>query len=212
VGAQNGWSLNHHPFILGGTPNGEHAANAIGNYFISGPSFAYAFVQGTPNFSFYFENNLLDGNGNGVLDVSDDTLGMVEGTPTLLAARLPSADVTIDDPVIAYERVLAGAGVTVPARDETDELLVSRVRTQTGDLIQTERDLVAAGVGDLGYGTLPVERRPDDYDTDCDGMPNTWETASGLDPADPADRNDDRDFDGYTNLEEYLNTVAAAAP
>jgi hypothetical protein len=208
VGAANGWTITSHPFILGGTTTGEHSANAIGNYFVSELAASYAFVEGTPNFSLYFENNLLDGNGNGQLDVSDDTLGMIEGTPTLLTARLPSADVTIDDPATAYERVLASAGTTVPARDETDELLISRVQSQTGDLLQTEADLAAVGIGDRGYGTLPIERRPVDYDTDCDGMPDTWETAHALDPADPADRNEDRDADGYTNLEEYLDTLA----
>lgn len=30
-------------------------------------------------------------------------------------------------------------------------------------------------------------------------------TGPGLDPTNPADRNADRDGDGYTNLEEYLN-------
>ena len=39
-------------------------------------------------------------------------------------------------------------------------------------------------------------------------MPNTWETTNGLNP-NAADNNGDTDADGYTNLEEYLNEIAA---
>jgi hypothetical protein len=35
-------------------------------------------------------------------------------------------------------------------------------------------------------------------------MPDTWETAHGLNPASPADASTDLDGDGMTNSEEYL--------
>ncbi len=44
-------------------------------------------------------------------------------------------------------------------------------------------------------------------DSDRDGMPDAWERAKGLDPQVPADRNGDRNGDGYTNLEEYINSL-----
>jgi hypothetical protein len=44
-------------------------------------------------------------------------------------------------------------------------------------------------------------------DTDQDGMPDEWEIGMGLDPDDSDDRNGDNDGDGYTNLEEYLNSL-----
>ncbi len=40
-------------------------------------------------------------------------------------------------------------------------------------------------------------------DTDGDGLPDSWETAFGLDPANPADAGGDRDGDGVTNRAEY---------
>ncbi len=44
-------------------------------------------------------------------------------------------------------------------------------------------------------------------DADRDGMPDDWERSHGLHPEDPDDRNGDRDRDGYTNLEEFLNSL-----
>jgi hypothetical protein len=50
--------------------------------------------------------------------------------------------------------------------------------------------------------------RPAGWDTDGDGMPDAWEIEHGLDP-NVANNNGDFDNDGYTDLEEYLNDVAA---
>ena len=36
-------------------------------------------------------------------------------------------------------------------------------------------------------------------------MPDEWEQRRGLDANDPADGPQDKDGDGYTNVEEYLN-------
>jgi hypothetical protein len=38
-------------------------------------------------------------------------------------------------------------------------------------------------------------------------MPDTWETQKELNPTDPGDR----DNDGFTNLEEYLNSLVDIA-
>ena len=38
-------------------------------------------------------------------------------------------------------------------------------------------------------------------------MPDEWETKHGLNPKNAADSSMDRDKDGYTNIEEYLNSV-----
>jgi hypothetical protein len=207
VGESMGWSISHDPFILAGTSNGQHAANAVGNYFISTRSASYAFHNGTSNFSLFPSNNILDGNANGMLDSSKTGNDMIQGSPTILTARIASPQVTTEAPRAAYDSVLAGAGATAPMRDQADALLVSQVRAQSGILIQSEQDLVSLGVGDSGYGTLAAATRPAGFDSDQDGMPNTWETANGLNVNDAADRNGDTDADGYTNLEEYLNSL-----
>ena len=61
-----------------------------------------------------------------------------------------------------------------------------------------------------GWPTLRSAPAP--LDTDRDGLPDAWETAHGLDPRNPADRNADRDGDGYTNLEEYINSLVPPLP
>jgi len=46
---------------------------------------------------------------------------------------------------------------------------------------------------------------PPPADTDGDGMPDSWETANGLNPNSSADASLDPDADGFTNLQEYQN-------
>ena len=44
-------------------------------------------------------------------------------------------------------------------------------------------------------------------DADSDGMPDEWETKHGLNAKNASDACLDRNKDGYTNIEEYLNSV-----
>ncbi|PLX86015.1 MAG: hypothetical protein C0617_02425 [Desulfuromonas sp.] len=73
------------------------------------------------------------------------------------------------------------------------------------------------GIGD-NADNCPLVRNPDQLasggnsygdacsdDMDQDRMPNAYELANGLDPADPADASGDLDGDGRKNLTEYLN-------
>jgi hypothetical protein len=93
--------------------------------------------------------------------------------------------------------VLARAGASLK-RDAVDERVITNVRAHQGRLIDSQDQV----------GGWPVlQTRPALRDSDGDGMPDTWETTHGLKPSDPADGPQDRNHDGYTNLEEYLNSL-----
>ncbi|MHC4537940.1 MAG: pectate lyase family protein, partial [Planctomycetota bacterium] len=97
----------------------------------------------------------------------------------------------------ARRLVLAGAGASL-VRDAVDKRLVNDINNRTGKLLDSQDE-----VG--GWPELKSKRAP--KDADRDGMADTWETANNLDPKNPEDRNGDADEDGYTNLEEYLNSL-----
>ncbi|HPO10920.1 MAG TPA: pectinesterase, partial [bacterium] len=99
----------------------------------------------------------------------------------------------------AYKSCLEYAGCSL-VRDTVDERVIRNIVEQTGEIIDSQRD-----VG--GWDPYPEEHRPDSWDTDRDGIADTWETANGLNPKEPGDGNGDRDADGYTNLEEYINSL-----
>jgi hypothetical protein len=95
--------------------------------------------------------------------------------------------------------VLAKAGASL-SRDAADKRVIQGVLDRTHRRIDSQKE-----VG--GWPTL--ESKPASLDTDRDGMPDDWEKEHQLDPNNPEDRNADQDGDGYTNLEEHLNSLAA---
>lgn len=106
-----------------------------------------------------------------------------------------------DTAEVAYGRVLDSAGASHP-RDAADARIVEGIRAGTHRLIDSQSEV----------GGWPLLKPlPPSPDTDRDGMPDAWETAHGLDPKNAADGAKDRDGDGFTNLEEYLNGTVNSA-
>ena len=96
----------------------------------------------------------------------------------------PTIPVTIDSAAAAYAKVVAGAGASL-VRDPVDTRLIGHL-TSLGTL-GNSRVAKEADVG--GQPAMTVVTRPDGFDSDNDGMPNTWETAHGLNPNLAADAN-----------------------
>lgn len=97
----------------------------------------------------------------------------------------------------AAELVLTRAGAS-RSRDAVDRRVTDDVRNRRGKLIDSQAEV----------GGWPVLRTaPAPADQDRDGIADAWETAQGLNPTNPLDRNADRNGDGYTNLEEYINSL-----
>ena len=116
----------------------------------------------------------------------------------------------------AYERVLDFAGACLN-RDSFDALMVSDTRngtaTYTGEglskgFVNSQDDNKPADADD-SWSAWPILNSKDaPKDTDGDGMPDEWELANALDATDP---NDGKTIgaDGYSNLENYLNSLVA---
>ncbi|MSU58758.1 MAG: hypothetical protein EXS35_11410 [Pedosphaera sp.] len=172
--------------------------NYIGNYLIAGSNTVArntAFRGGTTNTWIFSAANLIDSNTNGVPDGVNTGPAMLANPYTPVGAPFFLPAVSIEFADSAYARVLAFAGASLTQRDSADRRIVGGVRSQTGAIIDSQNS-----VG--GWPLLSDAPRP--VDTDLDGMPDYWETTLALNPAVPSNNND-RDADGYTDLEEYLN-------
>jgi hypothetical protein len=125
----------------------------------------------------------------------------------------------------AYTNVLANVGANFPKQDVVDLHIISDTRNGTAEFIGTR----GPSYGDRPSPNIPgfIDTQSDDksalgaknfpwpdyethdvaVDSDHDGIPDDWEKVHGLNPADPADANNDSNGDGYTNLEKYLNSL-----
>lgn len=182
--------------------------NFVGNYFRPGPSTKLRDVL----FEIWSDDSRMYVDGNAVEDAMvvnrDNPRGVRfkagSAETCLVEHSFPVPPVTTHEAAEAFRLVLNGAGATRPRRDAVDSRIVTSVRERTGRIINSQ-----AEVG----GWPDLKSAPPSPDGDADGMPDAWEAARGLDPADAADGPAvARDGGGYTNLETYLNELAAPAP
>jgi len=190
-------------YILGDTA-GRSDGYMVGNYLIPGPETNGGTLDSpTPAYQLYALGNFYDSNKNGVLDgrlLGQGDFGSVtwQGTPSV-----PFPDVPALSAEEAFRFVSDNAGASL-FRDAVDDYVVSELASlgTRGATISDEASLGLPNVvGNLPSGTAPA-------DADRDGMADAWEQQNGLDPANPSDRNDDRNGDGWTNVEEYINSLA----
>ena len=167
----------------------------VGNRYIPGPNSRgkIAFSESSVNARMYFSDNWMNG------EYIADALEVIE-LPT--GNKLAESDfahgyqmraASADDIV----RVLETAGASL-SRDSVDARIVADVRARAGTIIDDVSETP-------GWPTLATSPPP--HDSDGDGMPDAFEESVGLDPADAGDGPGDRDGDGYTNLEDYLNSL-----
>lgn len=128
-------------------------------------------------------------------------------------APAPTGEVTTHSAAESFNKVLSYSGASL-YRDEIDARYMEEAKTGTakykGSITQSPGiiDKVADvnGYTEANFGTAS---RPADFDTDKDGIPDSWETANGLDPNDATDALtyslDSKEY--YTNLEVYANSL-----
>ncbi|MFM7244221.1 MAG: autotransporter-associated beta strand repeat-containing protein [Planctomycetaceae bacterium] len=193
--------------------NGDEAGvmnmNYVGNYSVAGPSTTSskrgrAFLVGLTDTRLFLSGNKIDSDRDLLRDGVDSGWSMI-ATSTSTNPSKPTAAVgnttfvSTQTADAAYASVLAYAGARYWNRDSVDARVFSEPATQGGRIIDSGTQV--GGYPTLATGTAAT-------DTDNDGMPDAWESSLGLNPA-VANNNADFDADGYTDLEEYLNDLAA---
>jgi hypothetical protein len=117
----------------------------------------------------------------------------------------PSEPVTTQPAEEAYSLVLSNAGAVLPRRDMVDKRIIEEVRSGTATAGKVGNGIIDSQSEVGGWPELRTFDVPSD--ADADGMPDDWELTMGLNSGDPADSNGDLNADGYTNLEDYLNSL-----
>jgi pectate lyase len=190
-------------YILGDTA-GRSDGYMAGNYFISGPeSNGGTLDSPTPQYNLFATDNFYDSDRNGTLNGRVLRQGDFGSVTWQTAPAVPFPEVPALPAGEALEYVATHAGTSI-FRDAADDYVVSELRSY-GTRGRTISDEVSLGLPNV-VGNLPTAATPPDLDRD--GMADAWERANGLDPNDVNDRNGDRNSDGWTNLEEYVNSLA----
>lgn len=187
---------------------GDHLkANYMNNYIRPGPSSTtqqnIIGLLNTADVTYYVHGNVVDGHPQWT--ANNELLFTGQRPPA--PARFALADHPFDAPPVrttsaeqAFWEVLAKAGAILPHRDPVDTRIVEEVRERDGSIIDSQWEV---GGWPEYHSTRPLR------DTDGDGLPDDWERAHGLDPNNAADGAAVSEKSGYTNLEDYLNELAA---
>lgn len=185
--------------------------NYIGNFYKPGPNTEVKYGiktlnPGDPGAGIFVQGNI------GPQRESDNLpeINIVEpdSRQFVMSGIFPVEIITTTTAHQAYAQVLDGAGANMglncdgtffSRRDTIDTRIVNDVRGGTGKIIDDPSE-----VG--GWLTIPPATPC--ADVDQDGMSDPWEQKYGFNSADPIDGSKDADGDGYTNIEEFLNSTS----
>ena len=186
--------------IIGGHSAADNYQDVMNNYFITGPSTGTNkyFDDWTETDHLYSTGNYTDDNCDGKLNgrlITDYN----KATPMQQANMKSNGPMNLQSAEEAYEEIVEHVGASIK-RDQHDKRIIKQLKSlgKKGSLIDEEANV--GGIGKLKSGKAPK-------DTDGDGMPDKWEKANGTDPNTP-DANGDADGNGYTNIEDYINSLA----
>jgi hypothetical protein len=208
------------------TDGGTHEGQFVGNYYKMGPATTQKILlkaelegphPGTQ--SYYVSGNLRENlNGTVTSDKLNDTYSVV-----VKAQHSQQWEVFVNEPFFpsyatvqtadaAYQNVLSDVGCNQPELSNHDLRMVQETLAGTTSTVGSKskkKGLIDHEDDAEGFDGLNIinAKRPADWDTDQDGIPDWYERAAGTDPQ-TANNNDDSDADGYTDLEEYLEWLA----
>lgn len=206
--------------------------NMVGNYYKAGPATEPGQIthriaapwsrnKAEDYGKWYISGNTLEGNA---WISANNWLGGVhpqDGSEYLEGLKLeePWPSMAIDEQSAedAFASVLENAGAVFPRRDAVDLRIIDEVQngyatfegeTYKNDHKVAEKSKVTGIIDtqeDVG-GWPALNSVPAPKDTDHDGMPDDYEKQNGLNPKNASDGNRVGE-DGYTMLENYLNSI-----
>ncbi|WP_207513853.1 T9SS type A sorting domain-containing protein [Longitalea luteola] len=204
------------------TDGGAHQVNFVNNYYKPGAASRHLLALsmdhegvGSGTQQAYFAGNVMPGR----FDENSQTLGR---RTTIRNGAVINYETFVDTPFFpsyvntqtaynAYKNVLSNVGANQPMIDSHDIRIIHE--TLTGTYTYSGSVSGKPGLPDKetdvgGWESYPETHRAPDWDTDGDGLPDWWEELKHLDTrssaGDFSDANNDRDKDGFTQLEDYL--------
>jgi pectate lyase len=121
--------------------NAAASVNFVGNYYIHGPNSPEGSVPWEERSKYakgYFSDNWVDGNNPAdpwsvirFVGLTDANIAAYKQSSQMPLMSIPPTD----GASVAYQKVLAGAGCSVPYRDSVDSRIVNEIDTGTGKLI-----------------------------------------------------------------------------
>lgn len=121
--------------------------NYVGNFLRPGPSTTqkpqlfHRGVEAIAPGSLFLSDNILEGSDKATLDNWKGSGFYFDRARVAAAAPFPAPAITSDTATIAFQRVLAGAGATLPRRDTVDNRIVREVRTGRGRIIESVKEV-----------------------------------------------------------------------
>lgn len=188
----------------------------LGSVFIAGPlskSANDALAKECKAYEIFAQDNWLDGDKNGSYNprqLNSDDFGLNNGNITWLnSPNIDYPPVDASSAEQALQNIIAHAGAS-KSRDQVDQLLINELLSYgqqgarvngTWRGIENETEL---GLNNV-VGTIRGGNAA--QDSDGDGMADSWEAQNGLNPSNPNDAMGDINANGYTNIEDYINSL-----
>lgn len=198
------------------TDGGVRALNYVNNYYLPGPATkVFSLLKPDPGdpergMHAFMDGNVIASRPEFDQDNWNAYVGPAAGKAKVRSDKpLFESHVKTHSAQEAFAAVLGDVGATLPKQDAVDRRIIvdvqKRGHTFTGSrgklpgIIDSPSD--AGGWPEYKSGNAPA-------DTDHDGIPDEWEKAAGLNVGNASDGGAFR-ADGYTNLENYLNSLAS---
>lgn len=184
--------------------------NYVGNYYKPGPNTEVkygvkAINAGTFGAGIFVQGNI--GPGRESNDFPEANFVDPDTRQFVVSRHFPAETIITTTAFQAYDQVLEGAGANQGIKcngtffwrqDIIDRRIVDEVMNGTGKIIDDPSQ-----VG----GWLTIPSATPCADSDHDGMPDIWEQMYSFNVHDDSDASKDANGDGYTNIEEFLNST-----